>query len=419
MTNSDGSIGLRPSSPQRSQELRSYFREAGFTSAGMRDRLGIWSPPVPRSPAYDRVRSSLTGSDPLALLGRLFLLHDTLSDDDLNGLPQGIRALLFEVGLLEDGTNGRRSPVLLAPFGSLYLVSDPLAVMREAEGTGDESSLVLGINPVGHSLLRFTRRDPVARTLDLGAGNGIQGLAASRHSGHVWLTDINERAAAHTTFNAWLNGIDNVSVLVGDTFLPVEGQTFDLIVCNPPFVLTPASDLVCYGNQVALDGFCRELVRQAPAFLTEDGCFQMVFEWVEVEGQPWEARISEWLAETACDAWIYRANTMRPEAYIDVRRDEMKLATPRAVPTVEEWAGYFREHGVRAVHGGLLLLRNPKAGGTARRLRMDELVAGIDDYAGAAISSTLRRADFLSEHRERLRDQRLELNPKARLRQEL
>lgn len=392
----------------------------------MRDRLGIWSPPTIRSPAYDRVAAALQKSAAFEVLGRLFLLHRPVSVDAYeDALPAAIREILIGAELVRTGAGFVRPAAVLVPFGSLWIASDPAGEGAEPQTDvapreqADSFAHVLGVNPVAHALLRFTRRDPVGKTLDLGTGNGIQGLAAARHSGEVWMTDINERAAEYARFNARLNGLANVTVKVGDTFVPVEGSRFDLIVCNPPFILTPSHKLVCYDNEQDLDGFCREIIRRAPAHLEDEGCLQMIFEWAEIEGEPWETRLAEWTSDLECDLWLYRANTSTPESYVDMRRDEMRLVAPNEVPPVDEWMSYFREHRVRAIHGGLLLLRKTTRMDRPRRLRIDELAASIDEHAGAAVSSMLRRVEFLEEHRDSLADQCLELNPRAHLKQDL
>ena len=60
-----------------------------------------------------------------------------------------------------------------------------------------------------------------------------------------------------------------------------------------------------------LDGFCRNLVKQAPAHLEEGGFLQMLCEWPEIEGQPWEERLAEWFAGTGCDAVVFRGRELR------------------------------------------------------------------------------------------------------------
>lgn len=75
-----------------------------------------------------------------------------------------------------------------------------------------------------------------ARVLDIGCGYGPIGLTAARLApqGHVTLIDINERAVELAEVNAATNGIRNVSFALSDLFSAVEGQTFDVILSNPP-----------------------------------------------------------------------------------------------------------------------------------------------------------------------------------------
>ena len=44
---------------------------------------------------------------------------------------------------------------------------------------------------------------------------------------------------------------------------------------------------------------------EAPRYLEENGVFQMICEWVEVEGEPWEQRLQSWTAGSGCDVFVY------------------------------------------------------------------------------------------------------------------
>jgi len=75
-----------------------------------------------------------------------------------------------------------------------------------------------------------------AKVLDIGCGYGPIGLVAARLApqGHVKLIDINERAVELAQHNAMENGIRNVAFEQSDLFSAVEGETFDVILSNPP-----------------------------------------------------------------------------------------------------------------------------------------------------------------------------------------
>lgn len=77
---------------------------------------------------------------------------------------------------------------------------------------------------------------PSARTaLDLGTGCGLFAATLARLGLTVVATDISEAAARCAAQNC----VDlDVDVRHGDMFEPVEGETFDLVVVNPPYERT-------------------------------------------------------------------------------------------------------------------------------------------------------------------------------------
>ncbi|MNI18726.1 Ribosomal RNA small subunit methyltransferase C [compost metagenome] len=75
-----------------------------------------------------------------------------------------------------------------------------------------------------------------AKVLDVGCGYGPIGLTAAlvASEGHVTMVDINERAVELATENARKNRIANVTILQSDLLERVKGQSFDVILTNPP-----------------------------------------------------------------------------------------------------------------------------------------------------------------------------------------
>jgi release factor glutamine methyltransferase len=86
-------------------------------------------------------------------------------------------------------------------------------------------------------------KDPASpiRILDVGTGSGAipVALAAQIPNAVITATDISEAALAIARENAKRNGVA-IRFLQGDLLAPVAGETFDLIVSNPPYV--PATD---------------------------------------------------------------------------------------------------------------------------------------------------------------------------------
>ena len=90
---------------------------------------------------------------------------------------------------------------------------------------------------MARALSRLPLHDAVDMSvLDLGTGSGIGAVFAARRGAKVVAVDINPDAVRCARINALLNDADaRIEVRLGDLFEPVRGQTFNLIVFNPPF----------------------------------------------------------------------------------------------------------------------------------------------------------------------------------------
>lgn len=72
--------------------------------------------------------------------------------------------------------------------------------------------------------------------LDVGCGYGIVGLVAARSGARVTLIDDDLRAVRCARETIRLNGLDDrCTVQPGDVMEGLSGQTFDLVLSNPPF----------------------------------------------------------------------------------------------------------------------------------------------------------------------------------------
>ena len=85
-------------------------------------------------------------------------------------------------------------------------------------------------------LIESMRLPDSGAALDLGCGYGPIGIAAAKLRPQilVWMTEVNHRAIALAEKNASRNGVDNVSIIEGPLYEPVEGLIFDAIMTNPP-----------------------------------------------------------------------------------------------------------------------------------------------------------------------------------------
>lgn len=85
--------------------------------------------------------------------------------------------------------------------------------------------------------LALERLAPRARVLDMGTGSGAiaVAIAHARPDAQVTALDVSPAALAIAARNAELNGVA-VRFLHSDWFAAVGGETFDLIVSNPPYI---------------------------------------------------------------------------------------------------------------------------------------------------------------------------------------
>ncbi len=141
-----------------------------------------------------------------------------------------------------------RATVDVRPYGGpdgedWFIVSDLGCAVGGAGGIGKkDEGVVLGVGGASTTLAGITVRTPVSAALDLGTGSGIQALHAAQHATRVTATDLNPRALDFTRLTLALSGAAEAELVAGSLFEPVGDDTYDLIVSNPPFVISPAPD---------------------------------------------------------------------------------------------------------------------------------------------------------------------------------
>ncbi|MFC4727071.1 50S ribosomal protein L3 N(5)-glutamine methyltransferase [Coralloluteibacterium thermophilus] len=124
---------------------------------------------------------------------------------------------------------------------------------------------------------------PVARALDVCTGSGCIAIAMAHYNPHWEVTgvDISDEALALAAENRERLHARNVRLLKSDLFSALAGETFDLIVTNPPYVTNAQTDALPpeYAHEPELglragdDGLdlALRILRDAPGHLTEQG----------------------------------------------------------------------------------------------------------------------------------------------------
>jgi SAM-dependent methyltransferase len=238
----------------------------------------------------------------------------------------------------------------LETYHGLELRSDPV-------DRGDERDFV-GVGPASHTLARLTIRRHVRSALDLGTGTGLQALLAARHAERVIGVDISERALELAKLNARQNRVENVEWRLGSWLEPVRGERFDLVLTNPPYVISPESELIYRDSGEAGDALVRRLLGELPAALSEGGFAQVLCNWVIGSDGDWRSSLEAAFRGRGCDAVILRANMFEPTEYAKMWNRSLALRDGAAFKRrVDEWGSYYRELGVEAIAYGLVALR--------------------------------------------------------------
>lgn len=375
----------------------------------------------------------------LAAVVRLWLLAVPQPREKLDAVLPAIRTDgLLELRLIEpDDDGGYRAAADLRPYGwqgepgsqgepgdvEIWVASDLAAHQRPGVLRHDH---VLGIGQASTTLVQTTIRRDVDRALDLGTGCGIQSFHLLGHAQHVTATDISERALAFTRFNLLLNadalGLDRerledrVSLRLGSLLEPVEGELFDLVVSNPPFVITPrtagedAADQFTYRDGgLPGDEIVATLIELLPNVLAPGGTAQLLGNWEITDGWEWHERPESWLPDNA-EAWFIQREQVGPEQYAETWLQDSSESRNRE-SYKDSYAAYLRDFGSRNVTGigfGMVFLRKPAEQSrtltpgtqTAPALlrRFEEITYPIEQPVGPHLGAAVERFDWLAAH---------------------
>ena len=329
--------------------------------------------------ALDEDRAAGAGPNPTAVLTALFMLGQTVPAAELDSALRRTRTRgALAMGLVEfvpDAAPAARVRALvdLRPHEARdetgdvrwWIASD---LGELATGAPLAPDHVLGIGGAGLTLAALTPRRPVAAALDLGCGCGIQTLYLLRHADRVTATDVSERALAFTAFNAALAAVgpDRLELLAGSLLEPVAGRRFDLIVTNPPFVLTPPAvreaglPLMEYrdAGRPVLPG----LVAGLGEHLGVGAAAVMLGNWEHRRGRDWRRDVAAWVPDDL-DAWVVEREAQDPVEYAALWLRDGGLAPERDLPrfeaALEAWIADFEARGVEGVGMGYLIVHRP------------------------------------------------------------
>ena len=441
--------------PAQATSLRADLAESGWGVEAVAALLGEAADAALRReirlPALRAVRAALAAGSapsPVAVLTALFMLGEPVPATALDAaLPRTAAAGAAAIGLVgePDGAGYVRARVDLRPHEAVddagevrWWVASDLGELVTGRALAPDH--VLGVGGAGLTLAGLTPRTPVHAALDLGCGCGIQTLYLLRHAEYVVATDISARALAFTAFNAALAGVSvagapdvgtesvagsesgsdsgagRLELLRGSLLEPVAGRRFDLIVSNPPFVITPPAvreaGLPLMEYRDAGGPVLPRLVAGLGEHLEPGASAVMLGNWEHRGAGSWRDAVAAWLPE-GLDAWIVEREVQDPVEYAAMWLRDGGLTPDRDAEAfdaaLEAWIDDFEVRDVRGVGFGYLIVHRPRrprepwclleevttsgqgvlGPHVAEVLEVRELLAGLDDEAVADLHPLL------------------------------
>ncbi|MCF6522586.1 methyltransferase [Streptomyces sp. JJ36] len=411
--------------PEAVDRLRTALLAARFTPDGLLELLGATAyAALARSEIVPALRVTRDGGPPAALV-RLFLLRqavpraeaaaalpvaEALADgwlvpadpDDPQAAPDVPAVSGHRADARTEGAGAVRATVDIRPYAGpegqdWWIVSDLGCAVGGAGGIrARHEDVVLGVGGASTTLAGLTVRKPVGRALDLGTGSGIQALHAAQHASRVTATDLNPRALGFARLTLALSGAPEPDLRQGSLFEPVAGGgPYDLIVSNPPLVISPDTRFEYRDSGMRGDGLCRTLVQQAGDHLAEGGYCQLLANWEHRAGEDWRERVAGWVPQ-GCDAWIIQRDVQDITQYTELwLRDagDHHASEEAYAARYDAWLDAFEARGTEAVGFGWIVLRATSSGSPS--VLTEEWPHPVEQPLGDAVRGYFERRDFL------------------------
>jgi methylase of polypeptide subunit release factors len=395
--------------PDLVRRLRDMLVAVSFTGEKIGEALGSGDEIVSRSSGIPVQVRQLAQHGTFGALVRLLILD---LDVPIVELEPAITPLTIDdlvvLRVIERRGDQARPLVRIVPHDHLLITSD----VRLRAGEAAPADHVPGVHRPSVTLAHLTVRRQVRSFLDLGTGCGVEAMLASPHAERVLATDVSARAINFAAFNAQLNLTPNIQHRLGSWFEPAGDERFDTIVCNPPYVISPASEYIYRDSGLKGDSVSEQVVRSIPAHLAEGGFGTVQISWVaDPDGDEVEP-VRRWVQDSGCDAWLLHYRTDKPLDTAAVW-NQMESGDPEKYGRImDTWMAYYRELGIRGIAYGSLILRRRTG---VNWFRTDPLPAERLKPASDHIQRVFAAHDLLAGagDGERLLDVRMRVVPKA------
>ncbi|MEZ5089715.1 MAG: transferase [Micropruina sp.] len=398
--------------PDAARRLADRLRAADYTYAGVAERIGpAGLDGLARNATVPAARALRDADDPQATLIRAFALQADVPAEALRRAFGDLDAL---APIVEVSGDIARARIEIRPYAfeedagtrSAWLASD-LTPNLDGRLAAPRADFVLGLSPASITLAQLTMRTPRGRALDLGTGCGIQSLHLAGHCDAVGHRPQSAGLRRHRTDRgAQRRPAGRPRGSLYRCRSPT--RAFDLIVTNPPYVMSPPDGerLVCREGGLAADGLMRAVVAGAPSRRSPPVARCRC--WATGRSPPTSPGRSGSPAGSrrpGATPWCCKRNGSTPTSTSRSGSPTPALTgTPEYARCYAEWVDYFDSLGIVAVGlGWLALYRNEAADPVLSFEEWPHQVHqpvgdAFAEFPGAARTARLADAALLASH---------------------
>ena len=184
----------------------------------------------------------------LAVHVRLFLLGDEVEAELID---EALPSVSASAALRDELLKGGRARFQVVPTAIPSHLPIPALVGKDAgrqdvliasdwgelAGVTPRPDHVMHVGGATRTLASLATYWPGSRVLDVGTGCGVHAIFAALSGARVTATDVSKKALSYAEFNAALAGV-SLDLREGSLLEPADGR-YDVVVSNPPFVITP------------------------------------------------------------------------------------------------------------------------------------------------------------------------------------
>ncbi|MGV0867649.1 DUF7782 domain-containing protein [Corynebacterium kalidii] len=298
-------------------------------------------------------------------------------------------------------------PVHRPDGGEALVVSDPDSSLEDRSPGPDH---VPGVGQAPLTLLNQVPSTRVGRLLDLGTGSGV--LALTVDAEHTVATDIHDRALDFARASHRSVTDRTVDWRAGSWFDPVDGEEFDRIISNPPFVVGPAVDGQIYRDSgLGLDDATRTVVQGAAEHLSPGGTAHLLGAWATSLSESAASRVAGWIPAEGIRAWVVQRDEVSPSVYIRTWTTDasIDLRTGPGQARVRNWLDYLNDHDIATIGMGYVHLQRIDG---PSEVTFEVLDAPDLGHFGDEVAEYFTRAEWLAgQDADDILDTRYQLRP--------